>query len=204
MIIDVKQVARELGVRYLVQGSVPQGRATGSASRHRWSRLRAGISCGASASTGHSMTCSALQDEIALNVVSAIEPKLAARRSRARKPQAAGTAWMPTTLVLQAPGGRRFRHARPSDKGTGAARTCTGARPNLCAWRTPNAPCANHCLFLRRGLAEEDRLASVRYAQAAIAHGRDDPARFDPCGFSIGMDGHDRAAAFIALEAAFR
>jgi tetratricopeptide (TPR) repeat protein len=65
-----------------------------------------------------------------------------------------------------------------------------------------NAAMSHHCLFLRNGLREEDRSASVRYAQAAIAHGRDDPPALTLAGFSIGMDGHDRAAAFIALEAA--
>jgi tetratricopeptide (TPR) repeat protein len=65
-----------------------------------------------------------------------------------------------------------------------------------------NAAMCHHCLFLRSGLQEEDRLASVRYAQAAIAHGRDDARALTLAGFSVGMDGHDRAAAFIALEAA--
>jgi tetratricopeptide (TPR) repeat protein len=65
-----------------------------------------------------------------------------------------------------------------------------------------NAAMCRHCLFLRSGLREEDRLASVRHAETAIAHGRDDSRALTLAGFSIGMDGHDRAAAFIALEAA--
>jgi tetratricopeptide (TPR) repeat protein len=60
----------------------------------------------------------------------------------------------------------------------------------------------HHCLFLRSGLRAEDRSASIRYAEAAIAHGRDDPHALTLAGFSIGMDGHDRTAAFVALEAA--
>jgi Flp pilus assembly protein TadD len=60
----------------------------------------------------------------------------------------------------------------------------------------------HHCLFLRDGLREESRAASIRHAQAAILHGQDDAAALTFAGFSIGMDGHDHAAAFTALEAA--
>ena len=60
----------------------------------------------------------------------------------------------------------------------------------------------HHCLFLRAGLREESRTASIRHAQAAIVHGQDDALALTFAGFSIGMDGHDHAAAFTALEAA--
>ena len=49
---------------------------------------------------------------------------------------------------------------------------------------------------------KRNELASIRHAQAAIAHGRDDALALTLAGFSIGMDGHDRAAAFTAFEAA--
>jgi tetratricopeptide (TPR) repeat protein len=65
-----------------------------------------------------------------------------------------------------------------------------------------NAAMCHHCLYLRGGLGEKNRTASVRHAEAAIAHGRDDARALTLAGFSIGMDGKDRAAAFIALEAA--
>jgi tetratricopeptide (TPR) repeat protein len=60
----------------------------------------------------------------------------------------------------------------------------------------------HHCLFLRAGLREESRAASIRHAQAAILNGQDDALALTFAGFSIGMDGHDHAAAFAALEAA--
>lgn len=65
-----------------------------------------------------------------------------------------------------------------------------------------NAAMCHHCLFLRSGLQEANRAASIRYARAAMLHGQDDAAALPLAGFSIGMDGHDRDAAFIALEAA--
>ena len=49
---------------------------------------------------------------------------------------------------------------------------------------------------------KRNRAASIRHARAAIAHGQDDALALTFAGFSIGMDGHDRAAAFAAFEAA--
>lgn len=59
-----------------------------------------------------------------------------------------------------------------------------------------------HTLFLRGGMNEENRVASIRHAEAAIAHGQDDASALAFAGFVIGMDKHDRAAAIAALEAA--
>ncbi len=59
-----------------------------------------------------------------------------------------------------------------------------------------------HNRFLRAGLKEEDRLASVRHARLAIEHGRDDALALTFAGFSLGMDAHGRQAAFAAFEAA--
>jgi tetratricopeptide (TPR) repeat protein len=65
-----------------------------------------------------------------------------------------------------------------------------------------NAAMCHHCLFLRGGLNEKNRTASLRHADAAITYGQDDALALTLAGFSIGMDGHDRSAAFAAFEAA--
>ncbi|TJX46169.1 MAG: tetratricopeptide repeat protein, partial [Mesorhizobium sp.] len=65
-----------------------------------------------------------------------------------------------------------------------------------------NAAMCHHCLFLRAGLQEINRTSSIRHARSAIVHGQDDALALTWAGFSIGMDAHDRAAAFTALEAA--
>jgi tetratricopeptide (TPR) repeat protein len=65
-----------------------------------------------------------------------------------------------------------------------------------------NAAMSHHCLFLRAGLQEINRAASIRHARSALLHGQDDATALTLAGFSIGMDGHDREAAFTALEAA--
>ncbi|HEX5508141.1 MAG TPA: tetratricopeptide repeat protein, partial [Pseudolabrys sp.] len=59
-----------------------------------------------------------------------------------------------------------------------------------------------HNRFLRGGLHEEDRAASIHHARAAILHGQDDAIALTFAAFSIGMDGHDRAAALTAFETA--
>ena len=60
----------------------------------------------------------------------------------------------------------------------------------------------HHALFLRGGMHGENRAAAVRHAQVAITHGQDDALALTLAGFSVGMEGHDRAAAFAAFEAA--
>jgi tetratricopeptide (TPR) repeat protein len=60
----------------------------------------------------------------------------------------------------------------------------------------------HHTIFLRGGLQEEHRTASIRHAESAIAYGHDDASALAFAGFVIGMDKHDRAAALTAFEAA--
>jgi tetratricopeptide (TPR) repeat protein len=44
----------------------------------------------------------------------------------------------------------------------------------------------------------------VQHARSALLNGPDDATALTLAGFSLGMDGHDRAAAFTALDAALR
>jgi tetratricopeptide (TPR) repeat protein len=64
------------------------------------------------------------------------------------------------------------------------------------------AAMCHDCRFLRDGLQEYNRAASIRHAQAALSHGGDDAVALTFAGFSLGMDAHDRAAALAAFEAA--
>ncbi len=197
--IDVKQVGRELGVRYLVQGSV----------RKDGRRIRISAQM-VEAESGHQLWSErfdrslddvfALQDEIALNVVSAIEPSLRraeVERVKRKRPDSLDA----YDLVLQA--GPDVDSGMPVQvtKALALLERALALDPTY-ALAHANAAMCHHCLFLRSGLHEENWLASVRHAQAAIVHGRDDALALTHAGFSIGMDGHDRAAAFTALEAA--
>jgi adenylate cyclase len=197
--VDVKQVGRELGVRYVLEGSVRK-----SADRVRITGQLIDTATGAHVWAERYDRkyddIFALQDEITLSVVGAIEPSLRraeVERVRRKRPDSLDA----YDLVLQA----------QLDVDSGMPELVTKALVLLgralvldpaYALAHANAAMCHHCLFLRSGLREEERSASVRHAQAAIAHGRDDSRALTLAGFSIGMDGHDRTAAFIALEAA--
>jgi TolB-like protein/Tfp pilus assembly protein PilF len=197
--VDMKRAGRELGVRYILQGSL---RKDGNRVRISAQMIEAGTG-------GHLWAerydrpfddIFALQDEIALSVVGAIEPSL--RRAEiervSRKRPDSLDAY---DLVLRA----------QSDVDSGMPERVTKALPLLgralaldptYALAHAFAAMCHHCLFLRAGLLEENRAASIRHAQAAIVHGQDDALALTFAGFSIGMDGHDRAAAFAGFEAA--
>jgi TolB-like protein len=197
--VDVKRVGRELGVRYLLQGSV---RKDGRRVRISAQMIEAenGSLLWTERFERRLDDVFALQDEIALNVVSAIEPSLRraeVERVKRKRPDSLDA----YDLVLQAQPDVDFGMPAQVTKALVLLGRALALDPTY-ALAHANAAMCHHCLFLRRGLREEDRSASVRHAQAAIAHGRDDPHALTLAGFSIGMDGHDRTAAFIALEAA--
>jgi TolB-like protein/tetratricopeptide (TPR) repeat protein len=197
--VDPKRAGSELGVRYLVLGSV----------RKDGNRVRISARM-IEAESGHQLWSErfdrplddvfALQDEIALNVVSAIEPSLRRaefERLRRKRPDSMDA----YDLVLQAqPDVDSGMPARVT-KALKLLDRALSMEPTY-ALAHANAAMCHHCLFLRNGLHEADRNASVRSAEAALLHGRDDPRALTLAGFSIGMDGHDREGAFTALESA--
>ncbi len=142
----------------------------------------------------------ALQDEIALNVVGAIEPSLRraeVERVKRKRPDSLDA----YDLVLQAQPDVYSGMPAQVTKALVLLERALALDPTYALAHAFAAMC-HHCLFLRGGLHEEERAASIRHAQAAIAHGQDDALALTFAGFSIGMDGHDHAAAFAALEAA--
>ncbi|QOZ26544.1 winged helix-turn-helix domain-containing protein [Bradyrhizobium sp. CCBAU 51753] len=198
-VADVKQVGRDLGVRYVLQGSV----------RRADDRVRINAQLADAASGAHIWAerydrtvgdLFALQDEIALAVVGAIEPSLRraeVERIRRKRPDSLDA----YELVLR---------AQP-DVDSGMPDRAAIALPQLqralaleptYALAHGLAAMSHHNRFLRAGLKEEDRSASVRHARLAIVHGRDDALALTFAGFSLGMDAHDRQAAFAAFEAA--
>ncbi|CDX39746.1 Adenylate cyclase [Mesorhizobium plurifarium] len=197
--VDVKQVGRELGVRYVLEGSV---RKAGGSVRVTAQVIDAstGAHVWAERYDRDSEDIFALQDEIALAAVGAIAPsvrKAEIERVKRKRPDSLDA----YDLVLQ---------AQP-DVDSGMPKQVTRALVLLdraialeptYALAHGNAAMCHHCLFLRAGLQEINRAASVRHARSAIVHGQDDALALTWAGFSIGMDAHDRAAAFAALEAA--
>jgi TolB-like protein len=197
--VDVRQIGRELGVRYVLEGSVRKAggsvRVTGqmtdaSTGAHVWAERY----------DRSSDDIFALQDEIARSAVGAIAPSVwraEIDRVKRKRPDSLDA----YDLVLRA----------QVDVDSGMPEQVTRALVLLeraieldpaYALAHGNAAMCHHCLFLRAGLQEVNRTASIRHARSAIIHGQDDALALTWAGFSIGMDGHDRAAAFTALEAA--
>jgi TolB-like protein/class 3 adenylate cyclase len=197
--VDVKQVGRELGVRYVLEGSVRKAadrvRITGqlidtATGTHVWAERY----------DRKFDDIFALQDEITLSVVGAIEPSLRlaeVERVKRKRPDSLDA----YDLVLQAHSDVYTRMPEPSVRALVLLERALALDPSYALAHAYAAEC-HHSLFLRGGLHEENRAASIRHAEAAIAHGQDDSLALSFAGFVIGMDKHDRAAAFAAFEAA--
>ena len=199
-VVDVKQVGRELGVRYVLEGSVRKVndrlRITGqlidaATGTHVWAERY----------DRRSDDIFALQDEITLSVVGAIEPSLRlaeAERVQRKRPDSLDA----YDLILRAqPDVYSMMPAR-APNALELLERAIALDPTYALAHAFLAAC-HHTLFLR-GTAdvEAHRTASVGHAQLAIANGQDDALALTFAAFSIGMDGHDRAAAFAAFEAA--
>jgi TolB-like protein len=196
---DPKQVGRDLGVRYVLEGSVRR-----SDSRVRISVQLVDCTSGTYVwAERYDRTLSdvfLLQDEIALAVVGAIEPSL--RRAEVERVKRKRSDSLDAyELVLR---------AQP-DVDSGMPDRSAAALPLLMralaldptyALAHGLAAMAYHNRFLRDGLREQDRIESVRHARLALEHGRDDALALTFAGFSLGMDAHDRAAAFAAFDTA--
>jgi adenylate cyclase len=197
--VNVKQVGRELGVRYVLEGSVRKAtnrvRVTGQVieaetGRHIWADR-------------YDRTLDdifAIQDELTMSVVAAIEPNLRQaeiERVKRKRPDNLDA----YDLVLRA-----IPHVYPAMP-DGAAKALPLLESALemeptYALAHGFAGWCHEILFARGGAHEENRLGAIRHAHAAIAHGRDDAIALSLGGFVMGLIAHDREAARQAFEAA--
>jgi adenylate cyclase len=197
--VDVKQVGRELGVRYVLEGSVRKAadrvRITGqlidaATGAHVWAerydrRLE---------------DIFALQDEITLNVVGAIEPSLRdaeIERVKRKRPDSLDAydlvlRAMPHVYVAMP---EEAAKALPLLEEALALEAGYAAAHGLLAW-------CHEILFIRAGLKEENRAATIRHGWAAVTHGRDDATALALGAFAISMVEHDRTTAFEAFDQA--
>jgi TolB-like protein len=196
---DVKQIGRELGVRYVLEGSI---RKAGLRVRVDAQLIDAenGTHIWAERYDRQIDDIFALQDDISDKVVGAIEPNLRnaeINRARRRRPDSLEA----YDLVLRA---RPFSHSHLADDAAIAIPLLSKAleiEPDYAAAHAPLALCY-HSRFSRAGLKEADRNAAVHHAHAAIASGPDDAAALGIAGFVIALDAHDRATALKAFDRA--
>jgi adenylate cyclase len=197
--VDVKRVGRELGVRYVLGGSV----------RKFGKRVRVTAQL-VEAETGTHLWAErydrslddifALQDEITLSTVGGIEPSLRAaeiERIKRKRPENLDA----YDLVLRAlphvnaamP--EEARIAMPLLERALALEPEYGLAHGYLAW-------CFQVLFVRGGLDPEMAADAVCHAHAAITHSRDDATALGLAGFVIAIVEHDRRTAIEAFEAA--
>jgi adenylate cyclase len=196
--VDVKQVGRELGVRYVLEGSV---RKAGNRVRITCQLIEAqnGAHIWAERYDRPLDDIFALQDEVTLAVTGTIEPSLRSAeidRVKRKRPENLDA----YDLLLRAISADM---AMPQGvaKALPFLERALALEPDYARAHGHLAMC-HHTLYLRGGLREENRRAAVHHAHAAIANGQDDSTALTLAGFVIGMDEHDRAAAFQAFETA--
>ncbi len=197
--VDIKQVGRELGVRYVLEGSV----------RKSGDRVRVTTQLIDSITGAHVWAerydrkyddIFALQDDITLSVIGASEPSLRhaeIERAKRKRPDNL-TAY---DLVLQAHDDTYSRMPAQSKRALVLLERALALDPTYALAHAYAAEC-HHSIFLREGMQEEHRIASLRHAEAAITYGQDDATALTFAGFTIGMEGRDHATALSLFEQA--
>ena len=197
--VNVSRVGRELGVRYVLEGSVRkagrQVRITG-----QLVEAETGVHIWAERYDRPLDDIFAVQDEITLNVVGAIQPSLReaeierVKRKRPENLDAYDLALRAIPLVFVAMPDEAAK-AMPFLERALTIEGDYATAHGLLAW-------CNEIFFLRRGYNKENRDAAIRHARAAVAYGRDDATALALGGFFISIIEHDRATALEAFEQA--
>lgn len=198
-VLDIKQVGRELGARYVLEGSVRKAgnrvRITAQlieaeTNRHVWAeRYDRSLD-----------DIFALQDDITMSTVSSIEPSLRQaeiERVKRKRPDSLDA----YDLVLRALPQLFTLMPDGASKALPLLERALELEPDYATALAYAAWC-HEILFVRAGMRDENRSAMSRYAHAALRQGRDDATALPIAGFCIGLIEHDRATAFQAFNAA--
>ena len=195
--VDVKQVGRDLGVRYVLEGSV----------RKLGNRVRITAQLIDATSAAHVWAerydralddIFALQDELTLSVIGAIEPSLRRveiERARRKRPDSLD-AW---DLYLRALPFAATAMPEDADKALLLLEQAIALEPDYAVVHAMIAWCHEQ-RYLRGGMLAETRAAASRHARAAIAAGGDDAPALAMAGFVIGVVEHDYETALYALD----
>ena len=198
--IDVKQVGRDLGVRYVLEGSVRKagGRVRITAQlidalslAHLW----------ADRFEGSLEDVFDLQDKVAVSVAGVIEPTLRqaeiewARRKRPENLDA-------YDLYLRALPFAFVAMPDTADKALDLLEQAIAIEPEYGAAHAFIAFCHEN-RYLRSKVGEEAKLAALRHARIALATGGDDATALAIGAFIVGIFERDYETAFNAFDKAF-
>jgi adenylate cyclase len=182
--VDVKQVGRELGVRYVLEGSVRKAggrvRITAqlidtSSGAHLW----------ADRFDGSLEDIFDLQDKVAISVAGVIEPTLRQaeiQRARRKRPDSLDA----YDLYLRALPFAYTSMPEDADKALGFVEQAISLDPDFAAAHAIIAWCQEQ-RYLRGGLDEGARAIALRHARLAIAMGGDDATTLAIAGLVIGF-----------------
>jgi adenylate cyclase len=197
--VDIKQVGRELGVRYVLEGSV---RKSGNRLRITSQLVEAetGAHLWADKYDGAIEDVFDLQDKITDAVVGIIEPNVRRaeiERVRRKHPENLGA----YDLYLRAM--PHFASVMPEDANIGLEflEQALKLDPNYAAAHAYMA-WGLEIRVVRSGFNEADAAAGVRHARAAIARGSDDATALSVASLTLLHLGHDFAAASGAIARA--
>ena len=196
---DIKQVGRELGVRYVLEGSV----------RKASGRVRITAQLIEAESRAHIWAerydraiddIFAVQDEITVSTIAAIEPNLRQaeiERARRKRPESLDA----YDFVLRAMPYADTGMPEGAVQAMPMLERALALEPDYALAHGLAALC-NEILYVRAGRREENRLAAIRHGHAAITLGPDDATALTYGAIAIGMVEHDRAQAQEAFEQA--
>ena len=197
--VDIKQVGRELGVRYVLEGSV----------RKTAGRVRITTQLIDAEKGGHIWAerydraiddIFALQDDITLSTVAVIEPSLRQaeiERAKRKRPENLDA----YDLVLRATPLADTAMPDGASQALPFLEKALSIDPEYALAHGQAALC-HEILFIRAGRREENRVAAIRHAHTAVALGPDDAPALVYGGIAIGLVEHDRALALEVLESA--
>ena len=195
--VDIKQVGRELGARYVLEGSL----------RKAGNRIRLTAQLVEAESGAHVWAerydralddIFELQDEITLSVVGAIEPTLRQaeiERAKRKRPDSLDA----YDLYLRALPHASAAMPSEADKALVLLERALALDADYPAAHALAAWC-HESRYLRGGMLEADKTAALEHAQAAISGGADDAGTLATSGFVIGLVAHDYAAAMAAID----
>ncbi|MGF9764270.1 adenylate/guanylate cyclase domain-containing protein [Microvirga sp. 0TCS3.31] len=197
--VDVRQVGRELGVRYVLEGSVRK-----SASRVRITtqlvEAESRTQIWAERYDRALDDIFALQDDITISTVAAIEPRLRQveiERVRRKRPENLNV----YDLVLRAIPLVDTGMPDGASQAVPLLESALALEPDYALAHGQAALC-HEILYVRAGRHEQNRIAAIRHGHAAISLGPDDATALTYGGIAIGMVEHDRPSAQEAFETA--
>jgi adenylate cyclase len=198
--IDVKQVGRELGVRYVLEGSV---RKSGDRVRITAQLIDAETGTHISADQYDRALDDifAVQDELTISVLGIIEPNLRKaeiERARRKRPDSLDA----YDLYIRALPFAFTAMPEDADKGLTLLVKAIELEPDYAAAHAMIAWCHEQ-RYLRGGLHEEAKQAALNHARTAIAVGGDDAAALATAAFVIAVVEYDYETATAVFDRSF-